>query len=165
MKFFYLISYLTSVLCNIKFYHSQLVSKYFNETQCLNNNDTCLFYLKASAIFPNSFEESTSLLNHFTSKYIFIFPDQISVFSDINSQNDKVSLNYIKLQLLFPYITFFKKKTIIKPNPNDFLTNIPLSYMKTPCNEYKDVCTLAEWKTLNIALWKYNFQVLIKQFF
>lgn len=104
MKFSFLICCLAIVFCKAKFYHSQLVSRYFNETQCLNNNDTCLFYLKASAIFPNVFEESTSLLNHFTSKYIFIFPDQISVFSDNNSQNDKVSHILFKYYFLSLFI-------------------------------------------------------------
>ncbi len=46
---------------------------------------------------------------------------------------------------------------------NDYLNNIPLSNMKTPCNGYKDVCTLAEWKTLNLDLWKQSFEVLMNK--
>ena len=104
------------------------LEKIFNVDENPHCRGDCKTLKKVLSVFPLTGDEQTtdSDLNFFNWKYFYVFADHLSVYRADQSEP-------IRGQPTGPV-------------ESDFLNNFPIDYIQTPCNDYRDVCTVNQFR-------------------
>lgn len=127
MKFLLILSFLFLISLSLASNQNAL-EKILNVDDNPNCRGDCKTLKKVLSTFPLKGDEQAldSQLNFFNWKFFYVFSDHFSVYKA--TQTDPV------------------RGKLEAPLENDFLNNFPIDFIQTPCNNYRDLCTVNQFR-------------------